>query len=187
MIFNKMYRKLRSFFIKSKSGLIPMQSRINSLSVNSEGAILKRAGVDFERNGIAFDAKSLVKREAYFLNLLKEYEYFPNVLEEGEDFFTMTHEGELISAKNLPENWEEQIKKIISALEEKDIVHRDIKQQNILVKNNIIKLIDFGWAIHSSEKENKCPQDFSKHLSREMIYDNKKALYKTIEDLRSLN
>jgi len=30
-----------------------------------------------------------------------------------------------------------------------DVIHRDIKPENVLFHENVVKICDFGWAIHS--------------------------------------
>ncbi len=39
-----------------------------------------------------------------------------------------------------------QVNKIVSILYKKNIIHNDMHIGNFLVKDNIIYLIDFGWA-----------------------------------------
>lgn len=34
-------------------------------------------------------------------------------------------------------------------LQTTNIVHRDIKPENILIQLGVVKICDFGWALHS--------------------------------------
>lgn len=58
---------------------------------------------------------------------------------------------------HLPENWRTQLEEIVLELAESGIIHRDIKLDNLLVKDGIVKLIDFGWAKQVSSSEAKQP------------------------------
>ena len=40
----------------------------------------------------------------------------------------------------------EQIVEGMDYLNKKNIIHRDLKFENILIKNNVIKISDFGFA-----------------------------------------
>ena len=51
-----------------------------------------------------------------------------------------------MSNDNIPNNWKEQIKEIIKTLKECNVVNNDMWINNFLVKDDVINLIDFGWA-----------------------------------------
>jgi len=55
----------------------------------------------------------------------------------------------------LPNDWKDQLVEIIRELDRAGVIHRDIKLDNLMVKDGVIKLIDFGWAKFKDEIEEK--------------------------------
>lgn len=88
----------------------------------------------------------------------------------------MEHCGAELSADNLPADWREQLTEIAAVLAETGIVHRDIKPGNLLVKDDRLYLIDFGWAIWADEAPYPNPRELCEDVPREHIYDNRAAL-----------
>lgn len=99
----------------------------------------------------AYSSYPLIKNEVLILESLKGMKHFPQIIAScttGEEGHILTTDdcGDPISIDNLPKDWKEQCKQILSDLKDKGIEHRDIRPDNLLVKDNTIKLIDFGWA-----------------------------------------
>jgi serine/threonine protein kinase len=101
----------------------------------------------------------LAKRETYFLTQI-ECDYFPRVLDSWSDGDYSVLILEKIKGKQLKEaiaeitatadDFHDFIKhglNILDILKKKGIVHRDIRPDNILIRNKNPILIDFGWAI----------------------------------------
>lgn len=81
--------------------------------------------------------------QGYFLNAI--FEYIPTTLEEF--FKNKTHDIELLK---------ELYRQAASALEylhNLKICHRDLKPSNILIKDNILKICDFGSAKYFEESQ----------------------------------
>ena len=115
-------------------------------------------------------------------NILKEfvnYKFLPTIISSFQDDDNLYLVTNYFSGKTLYDYKdeifsEEQIKFIsaciiesLSYLREKNIIHRDIRMQNLILdENNYINLIDFSYSIFYSEKD-----DF-KNFVKGNIYDN---------------
>ena len=90
----------------------------------------------------------LFENEVFWLNKLSKFEIAPKILEIDykNQIIHMSYEGEEISKKNAPNNWPFQLKKILNVLKKNNCLHSDIKPDNLLVKNNKLKLIDFAQS-----------------------------------------
>ena len=169
-------------YFGGKSRRRPLESRINNLTLTSEGGIRKQAGPVFVRGDHKYDPQHLIKRELEFLVRMNGC-HVPRVIAAGEDWFEMEHCGIELNREHLPANWRKQIADISSALAEAGIVHRDIKAGNVLVKNEQLYLIDFGWAIWKDENPYLSPRELCLDVPREHIYDNHTALCELISKI----
>lgn len=171
-LWHTLRRKLSG--VGTRRGLL--ESRINRITLTSQGAIRKQAGPVFTRGDRQYDPRLLIQREAAFLTRLNG-RHAPRLMAVGDDWLEMEHCGLELSAENLPADWREQINAISVVLAEADIVHRDIKPGNVLVKDGQLYLIDFGWAIWTDEAPYITPRElYADVVPREHIYDNRIAL-----------
>lgn len=103
------------------------------------------------------------------LNLVSS-KYFPQIIDYSPTgkYIDMSYCGEIINENNVPSGWLDQIVKIAKIFDKCGVLHFDIKQENILVHNNEIKIIDFEksviekWYLHNTNDaepfnfENEC-------------------------------
>lgn len=153
----------------------PLRSRINAVSRTAQGQIRKQAGKPFSRGVHFYDPVQLIRREVYFLERMRGRRA-PLVLDRGDDWFVMSDCGLPVTRESLPADWREQIEDIARALDDAQIIHRDIKPGNLLVLDQKLWLIDFGWSLSRGEAPYVCPRDLVKDLPKALIYDNRAAL-----------
>jgi hypothetical protein len=108
--------------------------------------------------------------ENRFLKILTEYPYFPNIIsfskEENYDVVEISEAKgfNFLKINEVPSFWKKanlieflkHTTNLLEALNQKEIIHRDIKPDNIILtkdnKGNYTPvLIDFGWAIHKED------------------------------------
>ena len=156
-------------------------SRINSVKLNKNGNIIKKAGPIFKRDKHLYNPKDLLNRESNFIKIL-EGNHIPKLISQGDNWIELEYCGLPISKENIPNNWNEQLIEISDLLSKHKVIHRDIKEGNLLVKDSSIYLIDFGWAIFEYEKNYLSPREIS-GISRKLIYNNYFAMQNLIDQL----
>jgi tRNA A-37 threonylcarbamoyl transferase component Bud32 len=158
-------------------------SRINSVEFLESGAIRKTAGPNFYRKFRKFHTQEAIHREVKILKILESEKISPRIFSIEKDAFTMEYLGVPITKENLPSNWLEQTANILKILDKHQIIHRDIKQQNLLVLDGQIYIIDFGWSLIKGQKFFLSPRDLCKRIPKEMIYNNFNALNTVVNGL----
>jgi predicted Ser/Thr protein kinase len=105
----------------------------------------KKYFVKIPVNELKFD---ILKREIHVLKLLNSnnISWCPKILYHNDKLFITNYCGERVNKGNIPADYKKQAQEILDDLKKLNIKHNDIKKEEILVKNNKIYLVDFGWA-----------------------------------------
>ena len=92
--------------------------------------------------------KNLFHNEIMWLEKLEKFKIAPKILNINHNKLKLelSYEGKNISKSNVPKNWRNQLKIILSILKKNGCHHSDLKPSNILVKNNKINIIDFAQS-----------------------------------------
>ena len=95
---------------------------------------------------IKYTKYDILKREVFILKKLQKYKHFPRLVKYSDYYIITEYIGDTISKDTIPENIFSQINKINNIFKKENIIHADIKNSEMLIKNNILYIIDFGWS-----------------------------------------
>jgi len=134
-----------------------MLKKINGVNVkfdkiNKKGATSKyyisECKKYFLKEPINYLKYDILKREIFILEILKKYnKYFPKIIYYDDKCIITEYISSIkLTKESMPENWEEQINEILEILSYEKIRHCDIKYEEILLNDNNIFIVDFGWA-----------------------------------------
>lgn len=144
---------------KSTIGWVPpVDKSVGGYNAYWKGAtsvISKGEGIVTKKQD-SFMAYSLIDNEEKILSKASSI-HFPKIISRNDGELTIEDCGESLNEENLPKDWKEQLIKILFDLKKNNIQHRDIKPDNLMVKDGIIKLIDFGWAKFEDEEDKISP------------------------------
>lgn len=116
-------------------------------------AVVSKGEGSVTKKQTGFMAYGLIENEKRILKELSSC-HFPKVLEGKDDELVIEDCGELLTVDNLPQDWKAQLVQIVMELRAHGVTHRDVRPDNLMVKDGVIKLIDFGWAILDGESDN---------------------------------
>lgn len=134
----------------------PTVGRFNQYVKGATASIEKKDGKVIKKQ-TAYKEYDLIGNEARILAGCKS-RHFPQIYRMGEDDIEIEDCGEELTVRNLPEDWKKQLIEIIKDLRKYKIEHRDIQPNNLMVKDGIIKLIDFGWSRLKDDPKDNPPE-----------------------------
>lgn len=131
-----------------------------------------------------FKQHNLIYNEYHMLNALESV-HFPRAIDCEDSEIEIEDCGTPLTPNNLPEDWREQLVRIVQELKQADITHRDIRIENLMIKNKTIKLIDFGWARKSGDPEGNIPDLLGFPNKAPWGYDDAYSMGKVIKQIQS--
>lgn len=138
-----------------------------------EGSVVKKQ--------TSFMGYNLISNEKRILSAISSC-HFPKIIGNSEETIEIEHCGERLTPDNLPKDWKEQLVQILMDLRANNVQHRDIKPDNLMLKDGIIKLIDFGWARFYDDQEDSPPACLGFPYKASSGFDDNYSLRKIIKE-----
>ncbi len=113
-----------------------------------DGAVTKKQ--------VSYGKYNLTENEHRILSEVSS-RHFPKVLGQSADSVTLEDCGHPLSVDSVPTDWRTQLVQILLDLRTNKIQHRDIRLENLMMKDGVVKLIDFGWARLETDEEDNPP------------------------------
>lgn len=138
----------------------PLDYSVGKFNSYIKGAtgIVSDNGQSVTKEQYRFKNRDLLSNESRILQKLNS-RHFPSLVSEKDGEIEIEHCGEPLTDENMPEDWRDQLIQIVRDLKDSKVVHRDIRIENLMLKEGIIKLIDFGWACEIGSEKNDNPPD----------------------------
>lgn len=156
---NSTVKELFEALKQSEIGWVPPLDRtVGSFNQYWKGAtsVIDKRENSVVKKQTSFKGYDLINNEKRILSVISSI-HFPKLIGASEDTIEIENCGVPLTVDNLPKDWKEQLVLIVMALKADNVTHRDIKPDNLMVKDGTIKLIDFGWSILNDDPEDSPP------------------------------
>lgn len=130
---------------------------------------------------------NVYENEKKWLLHLQSSPYFPKLLYYDDDLRMLitTNIGTSLTSRHLSKlNILEQTDKILAELRKFNCRHNDIKPSELVVKNDRLNLVDFGWAHEYDQPNPECWPACLGDIFKCEPYDDEGSLKKSIEYIR---
>ncbi len=146
-------------------------------SITVDGSVVTKRITRFSKFGI-------FENEVFWLEKMASFDRVPNLVssDKRKKKIVMNYVGSMITNGNIPKNWKDQAEEIILGLKKHKCSHNDIKPSEIMVIDNKLRLIDFGWSTRIGEPiPKKWPRGLgSKYRLADHKFCDRHALYASI-------
>ena len=117
---------------------IPNDHSVGTYNQYWKGAtsVVSKEGDKVFKRQTGYNGYNLIDNEYRILSTIDSI-HFPKVSQE-EDGISISDCGERVRVDNLPDNWKSQCVDILNELKKNNIQHRDIKPDNLMVKDGVV-------------------------------------------------
>lgn len=114
---------------------------------------------------------NVYEREVFWLKRFQDADFVPDFVASNDRICSISMKivGNSVSGSVIPEDFEEQLDNINKVLKEYNCQHNDINDDNILIGDNKIYLIDFGWSTFISDEDEDSSDKYFPFVSHENL------------------
>lgn len=162
---------------------VPDDRSVGSFNQYFKGAtsVVSKDGKKVVKSQTSYNGYSLIDREYRILTAIKS-KHFPKAISFEGDTIEIEDCGEGLRVEKLPPDWKAQLVQIVKDLKQNRVTHRDIKPDNLLVKDGVIKLIDFGWAKLDDDEDDSPPSCLGYPYKPSWGFDDNFSMMKVIKE-----